>query len=315
VRHPVTSELEPPLDALFQVPLEEFVEARNALAAELKKAGRGEEAGLVKALPKPSASAWAVNQLFWRHREAFDRLMEAGARFRQAQAAQLAGQPGDLREPLAARGSSLTELTRHAAAALRGASYHPTPVLMRRLTLTLEALSAYGELAEHLRPGRLTKDVDPPGFDSLAALVPRIGGLPKAITIRSKLLAFDRPVVPEPTTATTADERRALEKARKLARAAAADALEKAAGVVRVARATLTRAEESVRKAAGRVKEAESEKLRIEQALEQASAKADTARQEARGLTAAAAEAAETLAEAEGAADTARAEVSRFDEL
>src|SRR6185503_12426637 len=68
-------ELESDLDALFQLPLTEFTGARNALAAQLKKSGRGDEAARVKALPKPPVSAWAVNQLYWNHREAFDRLI------------------------------------------------------------------------------------------------------------------------------------------------------------------------------------------------------------------------------------------------
>ena len=66
------------IDALFQLPPGEFTAARNALASRLKKGGHADEAEAVKALPKPSVSAWAVNQLFWKHRKPFDRLMAAG---------------------------------------------------------------------------------------------------------------------------------------------------------------------------------------------------------------------------------------------
>ena len=51
------------IDALFQLSPPEFVSARNALVAQLKKAGRDEVASVVKSLPKPSISAWTVNQL------------------------------------------------------------------------------------------------------------------------------------------------------------------------------------------------------------------------------------------------------------
>lgn len=68
------------VDALFRLPLAEFTGARNALAAKLKKSGRGDEAVRVKALAKPSISAWAVNQLYWNHREAFDRLIASAER-------------------------------------------------------------------------------------------------------------------------------------------------------------------------------------------------------------------------------------------
>ena len=56
------------IDALFKLSLAEFTAARNALASRLKKEGRSGEAERVKAMPKPPATAWAVNQLFWRHR-------------------------------------------------------------------------------------------------------------------------------------------------------------------------------------------------------------------------------------------------------
>lgn len=309
-----TSQLDSGLDALFQLPLHEFTAARNALAAHLKKTRQADDAERVKALAKPPASAWAVNQLFWRHRPLFDRLIEAGARFRAAHAAQLQGEPADFREPLAARGRALTDLTRHAAAILREAGHQPTPALMRRLTLTLEAVSAVETPANGARPGRLTRDVDPPGFDSLAALVPRVVSAPKIDGTASRVLAFDRPSPPAvAATPETTETRREAEKARRSARKAAADAVEVAQVVVRQARTALTAAEEQVRRAAARVKEHEAVRLAAEQALDQASKAADTARQEARQLAALAAEAATALAEAERGVELAASELSRLE--
>src|SRR5881396_1612806 len=83
--------LEDDLDALYRLPLAEFTAARNTLAGQLKQGGRGNEAEFVKALVKPSISAWAVNQLYWKHREAFEGLIAAGKRLGTAQAWQLAG--------------------------------------------------------------------------------------------------------------------------------------------------------------------------------------------------------------------------------
>jgi hypothetical protein len=65
-------DLEPEIDALFQRPLAEFTSARNALAARLRKEGRAGDAERVKALAKPPAPAWAVNQLFWASPKEFD---------------------------------------------------------------------------------------------------------------------------------------------------------------------------------------------------------------------------------------------------
>ena len=102
------------IDDLFKLPPVEFTAARNALAAKLKKDGDAAAADRVKTLGKPSISAWIANQLYWRHRKAFDRLLAAGEQFRKAQAAQLAGKPGDLRGSLDARRETLSELTRRA---------------------------------------------------------------------------------------------------------------------------------------------------------------------------------------------------------
>src|SRR5215510_6370797 len=79
------------IDALFKLPLAEFTAARNALASRMKKAGRAEDADAIKGLPKPSVPAWVVNQLYWRQRKDFDQLIDAGERFRKAQATHLAG--------------------------------------------------------------------------------------------------------------------------------------------------------------------------------------------------------------------------------
>src|SRR5215510_8340425 len=114
------------LDPLFKLPLTEFTVARNALAVRLKKIGRSEEAQQVKSLPKPSISAWAVNQLYWKHREFFDRLIAAGESLGQAQASQMAGKTADIRGPLAERREALSAHSRLAAEMLREASHNPT---------------------------------------------------------------------------------------------------------------------------------------------------------------------------------------------
>src|SRR6266581_1129416 len=167
--------LEDDFAALFKLPLTEFTVARNALAARLKKAGRGEGSERVKALVKPSISAWAVNQLYWKHRQAFDGLIAAGERLRRAHASQLAGKASDMHGPLAARREALSGLSRLAGALLRDAGHSTTPDTIRRITTTLEALSTYSSLSDAPTPGRLTADVDPPGFESLAALIPEVG--------------------------------------------------------------------------------------------------------------------------------------------
>ena len=49
--------LDSEMDTLYQLPLDEFTSARNALAKTA-----GSDAGRVRALVKPPIAAWAVNQ-------------------------------------------------------------------------------------------------------------------------------------------------------------------------------------------------------------------------------------------------------------
>jgi hypothetical protein len=167
--------LDEDIDALFRLPLAEFIGARKTLVARLKKDGRAKEADRVKALAKPSISAWTANQLYWKHREAFDRLIAKGQRFRQAQTSRAAGKLADMREALDARRETLSHLSDLATTLLCDAGHNPTLDTIRRITTTLEALSAYALLPDGPSPGRLTKDVDPPGFDSLASFIPGAG--------------------------------------------------------------------------------------------------------------------------------------------
>jgi hypothetical protein len=174
-KNEMKDKLEDDLDGLFRLPVGEFTAARNALAVQLKKSGRRYESERVKALAKPSITAWAVNQLYWQHREAFDRLIASGQRFRKAQTAGRAAKLADIREALDDRREVLLHLSDLATVLLRDAGSGSTPETIHRISTTLEALSAYGSSSDDLRPGRLSRDVDPPGFDSLAALIPGSG--------------------------------------------------------------------------------------------------------------------------------------------
>src|SRR5688500_5042581 len=157
------------VDALFRLPLAEFTSARNALAAQLKKSGRSDEAAVVKALGKPSVSAWAVNQLYWNHRDGFDRLLVSGEKFHKAQKS---GKVADMRNALDARREILRHLSDITDRVLRDAGHNSSPDTIHRITTTLEGISAYASRGEGPQLGRLTHDVDPPGFESFGSFVP-----------------------------------------------------------------------------------------------------------------------------------------------
>jgi hypothetical protein len=301
------------VDALFQLPLTEFTAARNALAGRLKKAGDAAEADRIKAIGKPSVPAWAVNQLFWKHRIAFDRLLDAGERFRKAQTAQLAGKSTDLRAPLEERRTALSELSAHAARLLAEAGNTGAPDTMRRITTTLEALSTYAGIPDTPQPGRLVDDVQPPGFEALAALVPQTGksergaGPTRIIPFESKQPARKHP-------GKNGGDEKARAAERKAEIAAAREIVQNAEGTLRDARKTAQRAEEELKKAAALAKEADAEKQKAEQQLEQAAARADDARKKARTVAASAEAAAQEVEDAERALEKARRALSAMNE-
>ena len=287
------------IDALFQLSPPEFVAARNALAARLKKDGRNDVAGRVKALPKPSISAWTVNQLYWKHRDAFEKLLATGERFRQAQASRIAGKGGDLHRLLNERREQLSAMTRQAADILQRASGASPPGVMRRITASLEALSAYGTLEGAPRAGRLVEDVDPPGFDALAALVPRVGDGSRAET-PSKVLTFQKATkTAGKGKSRSAGDDREKEKQRQAQLVAARAAKQEASRDLVSARRAAQQAQTALKKAATQAKESEEAMVAAEERLQKIASQAHEARQKARRAAVEAESAAQSVEEAE----------------
>jgi hypothetical protein len=159
------------IDALYQAPLGEFTSGRNALEKRVKAEQGKEAAAAIKALEKPSMSAWAVNQLYWRYRTDFDRLLRTGDDLRASQQKRMAGRDVDVNAAIDARREALSKLMGRAATILEEGGTTSDDI-RQRVGQTLEALSVYGTSDAAPRPGRLTGDVQPPGFAALAALVP-----------------------------------------------------------------------------------------------------------------------------------------------
>lgn len=256
--------LDDDLDGLFRLPLGEFTAARNTLAAQLKKSGRGDEADLVKSLVKPPISAWAVNQLYWNERAAFDRLIAAGERFRQAQTSRLSRKVADMRAALDARSAALTQLSDLATALLQDAGHNASLDVARRITTTLEAMSAYASSPDGPRPGRLTQDVDPPGFESLASFVPS-AAMPalKKQPARQK----SEPLV----------DNRKLQETRKENIAAAKASLQEAKKALGEARSTAQSLETAHKKAYAEAREADKQRREAERRFVKAKAESEDA--------------------------------------
>jgi hypothetical protein len=273
--------------ALYQSSQEQFVAERKRLATELKANGDKAGAAQLAKLPRPPLSAWAVNQLWWHAREAFDALLESADRLRNGE-----------REAAAAHRDALLTLRGRAALLLAEAGHAVTDATLRRVTTTLTALAASGGF-EPDAPGALAADRDPPGFEALGSVTQwsathgsPLAAAPSASTAPAKAAPEPHP---EPRTAIEAHgaeashpeasatlERRRLE-AEAAARAAAERDRAAAEAAARVEQERRRAAEEERRRAEERAQRA-AERMRLEAERSAASAALQTAEHEAARL-------------------------------
>jgi len=216
--------LESEIDRLYQLPLDEFTSARNELA---KTAGA--EAARVRALVKPPVAAWAVNQLYWKKRNVWDSLMAASENARRAHKAVLAGRSGDVRAAGKVHDDAAEAAVKSTLALLEEESHPVTDATKQAITTTIRSLPGSEP------PGRLTKTVQPGGFEMLAGLSVAAGS-PKAATP-----APTRSAAPPPGHASPKADAKALVRAR--------EALEAASGAVRDAEHAAKREEFEIAKA------------------------------------------------------------------
>lgn len=164
-------DLERELDALYELPLEEFTKVRNGLASRLKKAHQADVAAEVRALKKPSAVAWTANSLARSDPKLVADLLAAGQRLRETQQRSLQGGAGadEVGEAsLAERGAVQALL----AAARKRHGTRATPALLNRLGETLRAAAVDDQGRLLLERGRLTEELKAVGFGPLEAVKP-----------------------------------------------------------------------------------------------------------------------------------------------
>ncbi len=162
------------VDELYTAPPSEFVKARDDLAKQLKARGDAEQAKQVKALRRPTAAAWALNQLTRRHPQELEGLLQLGERLRHAQARALGGGGAQaLKELLAERRSTVDKVARLAIAAIDDDLGQSGAAQRDALVASLEAAIADANTADELRAGHLAKELDAPsGFGDWTALPP-----------------------------------------------------------------------------------------------------------------------------------------------
>jgi hypothetical protein len=157
------------IDRLYGLPLDEFTRARDELARRVRKEGDGERAAEIKQLRKPSLPAWVVNQLARQRQLDMQRLLKAGEQLAGAQVEAMRGQSGDaFLEARRDEQRALEALAAGASEVLADAGRGTAP--LDRVLATLRAGSLTEDGRALLKSGRLTEELEPPGFEALAGL-------------------------------------------------------------------------------------------------------------------------------------------------
>jgi hypothetical protein len=221
-----------PIDDLYRGPLSEFTAARNALV----KTVRGADASRIRKLAKPSVVAWAVNQVYWNARKLYDQLIKSGERVRKAQIAALEGKKADVREASDAHRRAIAETVKEAQRLAAAAGSQPgADALMR----TFEALSLAIEPPE--TPGRLTKELQPAGFEALTGVTPK--PVERSVAAPKSTDRSVGPAAPPPV------DLKALERQQKQAAARKAAEEKRRAAEARKREAAIKKAEAAVERA------------------------------------------------------------------
>ena len=264
--------LEADLNRLYQLPPGEFVAERNALA---KRAGS--EAADIRALPKPTAPVWAVNQLHWRHPDVYSALIESAENLRATHKAVLGGKKGDLRAAGRTHEETL-ERALKATLAIAGEGGHaPSDAVRQSIGAILRALPAGDP------PGRLRQAVQPGGFEALSGL-PAGGRVIPGPAARPATKPSQKPGRGEPAKkidkAALARAKRAIEAATRSLSAAEQTARREEFEAARAAREA-EKVQRRVKRAHEAIADAQTELQDAERELQEAQRKLDVARSRA----------------------------------
>jgi hypothetical protein len=283
----VPDDLDAIADALYALPPEEFVPARDDQVSEARSRGDRELARALGRLRRPTRPAWLANLLARHRAEQLDGLVSLAAGLAQAQRTLDGSQ---LRALSSQRNRAVAAMAREAGRLAQDAGSPATEAQLRELQGILEAALAQPEVAQELKAGRLTRTLRYTGFGPDAD--------PHAVPLPPQ-----RPA-PEPVSPPAQDEdRQAAQRAaqqRELRREL--DAAERTALAARDERQAAQDVRDDTR---GRHEDARAEVARLATEL-------DRARDRERGAAEDERAAVTALREAGRAATSAEAEVERL---
>ncbi|WP_437608564.1 hypothetical protein WMF20_47740 [Sorangium sp. So ce834] len=161
------------VDALYKKPLADFTRARDELAKRLRQAGDKGASDRVKALRRPTAAAWTLNQLARRYPQRMEALLDAGERLREAQRGALGpGGAQGLKDASQEHRAIVNELLRAAPALLAEGGYREKGNPMDRLRDSLLATpTASPSDLELLARGRLSGELEPGDLSDMLGLL------------------------------------------------------------------------------------------------------------------------------------------------
>ncbi|HJT38339.1 MAG TPA: hypothetical protein VJ818_07930 [Actinomycetota bacterium] len=216
--------------ALYELPLEEFTGARNALAKELTSGGDKAKAAEVRALRKPSVPAWAVNQVARAHPADIEALFDAGAQLRDAQKKLMrTGDASVVKDATVSERNAVKVLVGRARAILANAGHTPNESMLERVADTFYATTVDEEGRRLVKEGTLTKELKRVGFGD-------VGGLSVVPTPRAAKEQRDR-------ASQLIEDVARLRKAADIAEKHAAEAEARAAELVKEAEAARAQAD------------------------------------------------------------------------
>jgi hypothetical protein len=273
-------ELDRAVAAVYQGPLEEFVARRDALVAELRSAGRGDDATTVKRLRKPSRTAWALGAATWHDAGTVEALVDGVVDMVEAQSGE-----GDLRRAADQLRQSVHD---YASAAARAAADAGHPVDPSLLAPAVMAVIGSVDAFDALRAGRLVNVPAGGGLDLLGGSLP----MPRRSGARRPPRPAPEPAEPAPATArAVAAAREALAQAERAETEATtqADTAEQAVAdseaAVEAAEERLRQAEDDARASRARLRQVQQEAKRARQQLREATTAAAKARAKLNRLT------------------------------
>ena len=246
-------DLPPDADAIYGLPLEDFVAEHAAVAKRLRGAGDREGAKRVTALRKPSVAAWTINQLVRSRTKDVAAFAKAADDLRSAQTDLLEGRgsPADLRSAREAERAAVGRLIEVARGLFPGGR-EPGESTLERIGATLHAAAADEAVRDDVLSGRLLRERESSGFGDLDVELAAVLPPKQAAKPARGRKGSDDAAAREREEAAAREAAEAAERERRKRRAALQAALDQAVAERERAEETLeaARAEEARRRSA-----------------------------------------------------------------